>query len=338
MPLAAAPHDVGVLPAVVGRGRADGDRGALADHRGGDAVGGAGGLVAQLLDHEGHAAGPGGGGHQELALLEDLGLQFLPAHGVHQPLEPGPELVVAVPVVAEDPEDGLDGGHQLLPGRERLEGEGGVGVGAEATGDEDPEAGFDGAVVVLTGGRDDADVVEHGLAAVGGAAGEVDLELAGEALTQRVAQEVLVRGLGPGADVEDLVRAGAGEVAALHVAHGVATGLPAGEADRRDVPHEVGDALQRDEVDLDVLAGGDVAPAPGVLLGDVAEHVELIRGAPTRTGASPAPSGCGRPGAGRRCRCSGGRPGRRPPRGRPTGSARAGPRTSRCRRRPPDRR
>ena len=51
----------------------------------------------------------------------------------------------------------------------------------------------------------DADVVEHRLAAVGGAAGEVDLELAGQALGERVAQEVLERGLGPRRDVEHLV-------------------------------------------------------------------------------------------------------------------------------------
>ena len=57
--------------------------------------------------------------------------------------------------------------------------------------------GLDGAVVERAGGGDDADVVEHGLAAVGLAAGEVDLELAGQALGERVAQEVLEGGLGP---------------------------------------------------------------------------------------------------------------------------------------------
>ena len=45
--------------------------------------------------------------------------------------------------------------------------------------------------------RDDADVVEHRLAAVGGAAREVDLELAREALRDRVAQEEVLRGLRP---------------------------------------------------------------------------------------------------------------------------------------------
>ena len=77
------------------------------------------------------------------------------------------------------------------------------------------------------GGGDDADVVEHRLAAVGAAAREVDLELAGQPLTERVAHEVLERGLGPRRDVELLVRAGAGEVAGHHVADGVAARLAA---------------------------------------------------------------------------------------------------------------
>ena len=75
-------------------------------------------------------------------------------------------------------------------GRELLEGQRRVRVGAEAAGDEHPEALLDGAVVERAGGGDHADVVEHRLAAVGGAAREVDLELAGEALGERVAQEV----------------------------------------------------------------------------------------------------------------------------------------------------
>ena len=41
---------------------------------------------------------------------------------------------------------------------------------------------------------------------------------------------------------------------------------------------EVGDALELDEVELDVLAGGQVAPAPRVLLGDVRHGVELVGG------------------------------------------------------------
>ena len=135
-------------------------------------------------------------------------------------------------------------GEQLLAGRELLEGERRVRVGAEAAGDEHPEAGLAGAVVERAGGGDHADVVEHRLAAVGLAAGEVDLELAGQALGERVVEEVLERGLGPRADVERLVGAGAGEVAAHDVADGVAARLPRGEADRGQVAQHGGDLLE----------------------------------------------------------------------------------------------
>ena len=215
---------------------------------------------------------------EELALLEDAGLELVPAHRVDEPLHAGPELVVAVAVVGEDPEDRLDRGEQVLARRELLEGERGVRVGAEAAGDEHAEAGLAGAVVERAGGGDHADVVEHRLAAVGLAAGEVDLELAGQALGERVVEEVLEGGLGPRADVEVLVGAGAGEVAAHDVADGVAARLPGGEADRGHVAQDGGDLLEVDEVELHVLPGGEVAPAAAVGLGDVGEHVELLGG------------------------------------------------------------
>ena len=149
-------------------------------------------------------------------------------------------------------------------------------VGAETAGHEHAEPGLDGAVGERAVHRDDAGVVEHRLAAVGGAAGEVDLELAGQPLGDRVAEEEVLDRLGPRADVEHLVGARAGEVAAGHVADGVAARLPAGEADRRQESQHLGRLLELHEVELHVLAGGEVAPAPRVGLGDVAEHLELV--------------------------------------------------------------
>src|SRR5207248_11057009 len=101
--------------------------------------------------------------------------------------------------------------------------------------DEDPEAGLGRAVGPGPGDGHHTDVVEHRLPAVGGAAREVDLELAGEALGVWVAEEVPVGRLGPGADVEHLEGAGSGQVAAGHVADGVAAGLPRREAHRPQV-------------------------------------------------------------------------------------------------------
>ena len=191
-------------------------------------------------------------------------------------------LLSRLPWLVEDPQARLDGGQQVLAGGELLEGQRRVRVGAEAAGDEHPEARLDVPSSRRAGDADDADVVEHGLAAVGGAAGEVDLELAGQALGERVAQEVLERGLGPRRDVEHLVRAGAGEVAALHVADGVAARLAGGEPDRGEVAQDLGDLLELHEVELDVLAGGDVAPAAGVGVGDVRPSVSSCSGGDRR--------------------------------------------------------
>ena len=100
-------------------------------------------------------------------------------------------LLSRLPKWSKDAQDGLDGRQQLLAGGELLEGLRGVRVGAESAGEEHPEAGLDGAVRAGAVHRDDADVVEHRLPAVGGAPREVDLELAGQALGERVAQELV---------------------------------------------------------------------------------------------------------------------------------------------------
>ena len=145
----------------------------------------------------------------------------------HQPLHAGPELVVPVAVVIEHSQAGLDGGQQILAGCELLQGQRGMGSGSQATGHEHPESGLNPAVH-LPGGGDDAHIVEHGLTAVGGAPREVDLELAGQALGVGVAEEVKGSGPGPSGDVEHLVGAGSGQMAALHIANGVAAGLSGG--------------------------------------------------------------------------------------------------------------
>ena len=131
---------------------------------------------------------------QELALLDDALAQLVDAHRVDEPLHAGADLVVAVAVVVERAQARLDRRQQVFAGGELLERLRRVRVGAETAGDEHLEAGFDRCrrrACAIDG--DDADVVEHRLAAVGGAAGEVDLELAGQALRVRVAQQEVGR-------------------------------------------------------------------------------------------------------------------------------------------------
>ena len=67
-------------------------------------------------------------------------------------------------------------------------------------------------------------------------------------------------------------------MAAHDVADGVAARLAGGEADRRHQPQDLGRPLELDEVELHVLAGGEVAPAARVGLGDVGEGLELLGG------------------------------------------------------------
>ena len=214
---------------------------------------------------------------QELALLDDALAQLVGTHGVDQPLQAGPQLVVAVAVVVLHPQDRLDGGEEVFARGELLERDRRVRVGAETAGHEHAEAGLDGAVGERAVHRDHADVVEHRLAAVGGAAREVDLELARHALRDRVAQEEVLGGLGPRADVEHLVGARAGEVAARITLRTVSP-----QASRLVSPTDassaqrLGGVLELHEVELDVLTGGEVAPTTGVGLGDVREHLELV--------------------------------------------------------------
>ena len=165
-----APHDVGLDPALVGLGARQGHGSALADGGGGDAAGHPGRGVTQLLDHLGDAAGPARGGQQGVAGAEHASLDLLEAQLVDHPLEAGPQLVVAVAGLLEHAQHRLDGGEQIFLGRERLEGQRRMGVGPQAAGDEHLEALLGGAVVEGAGGGHHADVVEHGLAAVGVAA------------------------------------------------------------------------------------------------------------------------------------------------------------------------
>ena len=210
--------------------------------------------------------------------MEDLALEFFEADLVDQPLHAGPELVLTVAVTVEDPEDRLERGEEVLTRREVLQRQGRMRRGTETARHVHTEAGLERSVLALASDGDDAGIVEHGLATVRRAARKVDLELPRESLSQRVAQEVAIGGLGPRGDVEDLVRAGTCKMARLHVANRVTARLAAGEPDRHQLSQEVGDPLQLDVVELEVLPGGDVTPAPAVLVGDVGQHVELARG------------------------------------------------------------
>ena len=81
-----------------------------------------------------------------------------------------------------------------------------------------------------------------------------------------------------GRDVERLRAADAGERAGGDVADGVAAGLARGDADGGQAAHDVGRVLDVDEVQLDVLAGGDVQMRSEYSSAQLGEHVHLLGG------------------------------------------------------------
>ena len=94
-----------------------------------------------------------------------------------------------------------------------------------------------------------------------------------------MADEVADVGARVGGDVEELRVRDAGEGIAGDVAHRVAAALARGEAGVRDLADQLGRVGQRDVVDLDVLAGRDVALVErGVLLDHRREGVHLLGG------------------------------------------------------------
>ena len=109
-------------------------------------------------------------------------------------------------------------------------------------------------------------------------AGEGGLDLARHQLRRRVADEVADVGAGVGGRVEDLVGGDAGPGVAGDVADRVAAALARGEADGGDLADQLLHVAQRHVVDLDVLAGRDVALVERrVALDHVGEGVHLLR-------------------------------------------------------------
>ena len=88
-------------------------------------------------------------------------------------------------------------------------------------------------------------------------------------------------------------------------------------------------------MELDVLAGGEVTPAPAVLVGDVAEHVELLGVDPPVGDLDPHHLVVAALALPVDARCSAGTPGTRPRRCRPRGTGPRPPRSGRARRRRP---
>src|SRR5438093_4627790 len=113
-------------------------------------------------------------------------LELLKAQLLDDELHPGLVTVLAVAERIEDLDHGLDRRDQLVHRDELAQDLADAGSGPESAAHRHPEA--DGPVV--TAGGQEADVVNGGQGAVVAAAGEGDLELTGEDLVERSAQQV----------------------------------------------------------------------------------------------------------------------------------------------------
>src|SRR5262249_16409596 len=156
----------------------------------------------------------------------------------------------------------------LFGGGEVVGEDAGAAQSGEAAAERHAEARF-----AVPGAREQADVVERGAdAVVAAAAAEGDLELAREGRAERSAQKVPGDGFGVRRAVERLQRGCARVRAGGDVADGVAARLARGESRVGERGQRRARVVELDEVELHVLAGGDVAAAGRVLLRDVGER------------------------------------------------------------------
>ena len=107
------------------------------------------------------------------------------------------------------------------------------------------------------------------------AAGERDLELAPEILHVIMTQQKVGQRARIGRDIEGLVVTHARQWAGRHIAHGVATGLTRGQANRGQATHQIGRVVDVYVVQLKVLARRNVQDAVRVLVGQICQRLHL---------------------------------------------------------------
>ena len=127
-------------------------------------------------------------------------------------------------------------------------------------------------------GGDKADVVNFGVGAPVGAAGDGDFEFAREIVELRVAAEFVFQRMNERADVGEFVSVYASERAASDVARDVAAGASSGEADGLKAVDQFRDRFDADPVKLDVLADGDVGNAVAELRREIGDGADLAAG------------------------------------------------------------
>ena len=141
----------------------------------------------------------------------------------------------------------------------------------------EPAADIDGKAepAVCVARRMQADVVNLDRGAIAHRAGHRDLEFARQEDEFRMERRPLPENLGIGARIDDLIGRGSGEMIGGDVADAVARRLDGVHLDAGEILKNVGNVLQRRPVELEVLAGGEVAVAAIVFPRDEGEHAQL---------------------------------------------------------------
>ena len=131
---------------------------------------------------------------------------------------------------------------------------------------------FPGAILVQA----QPDVVHLNGRAVVLGGGDGDLELAWQERKFGMQGRPLANDFAPDAWILDLVGRDAAPLVGGDVANAVAAGLHAMHADLRQVGHGVGQFLELDPVELDVLPRGEVTVILVIAAGDVRQHAQLL--------------------------------------------------------------
>src|SRR2546426_6913931 len=161
----------------------------------------------------------------------------------------------------------------LVPAHERIEPRGEARVGREPAADPDHEADLPRPRVPE---RREPYVVDLRVRAPHSAAGDRDLVLARQVVEGGVAAEHARRRVDERRGVHDLVGVQAGERAAGDVARDVAARPHRGDPGAPERLEDVGQALERYPVELDVLADRDVGDAARVALGEPGDRAKLV--------------------------------------------------------------
>ncbi len=209
-----------------------------------------------------------------LPLLLDFARKFLRAELVDEDLDAGLVDIVAPAVLVVGAHDRLDVAEQITLGQEGFDGLAEEGGAPEPPAHHHLEAGLANSVAVHV----QADVVNLHRGAIMRRRSERNLELSRQEREFRVQRQMLAQQLRPYARILDLVRRNPRPLIGRDVAHAIAAGLHPMQSGAREIGHRVGQLLELDPVELDVLARGEMAVIAVVAPRHVRERAHLVGG------------------------------------------------------------